>query len=171
MTVEAGITLHELHEHLARHGLAMINVGSISDQTLGGIVTTATHGSGIAYGVISTHVMALTVLLADGSCVSCSRSDRSDLFTASVCGLGATGLIISVELEVEPAFRLKEIAESRPFHAVLDNLDDVAHSAQHVRLAWTPSADTIRVGMMNRTQEVISVYNHLFLSYSSPSPA
>ncbi|KAF9048042.1 gulonolactone oxidase Lgo1 [Hymenopellis radicata] len=153
VTVEAGITLNELHAHLARHDLAMMNVGSISDQTLGGVVTTATHGSGITYGVISTHVRSLTLLLADGTYVSCSRREHSDLFTASICGLGATGLIISVELEVEPAFRLKEIAESRPFDDVLDNLDEIAHSAEHVRLAWTPSADRVRVGMMNRTQE------------------
>jgi L-gulonolactone oxidase len=59
---QSGITLHVLHAELAKHNLAMINVGSISDQTLGGIVTTATHGSGINYGVISTHVIALTIL-------------------------------------------------------------------------------------------------------------
>lgn len=134
----------------------MMNVGSISDQTLGGIVTTATHGSGIAYGVISTHVMSLSILLADGSYVTCSRRERSDLFNASICGLGTTGLIINVELEVESAFKLKEIAISRPFDDVLQNLDDIAHSAEHVRLAWTPSADRVRVGMMNRTQEVSS---------------
>lgn len=154
VTVEAGITLNDLHAHLSRHNLAMINVGSISDQTLGGVVTTATHGSGITYGVISTHVMSLSILLADGSYVTCSRRENAELFTASICGLGATGLIISVELEVEPAFRLKEVAVSRPFDDVLDNLDDIAHSAEHVRLAWTPSADRVRVGMMNRTQEV-----------------
>ncbi|KIY62876.1 gulonolactone oxidase Lgo1 [Cylindrobasidium torrendii FP15055 ss-10] len=153
VTAQAGITLNALHAHLARHHLAMINVGSISDQTLGGIVTTATHGSGVAYGVISTHVCSLTLLLADGSYVRCSRSERTALFTASLCGLGATGLIINVELEVEPAFRLQEVAELRLFSEVVDQLDEIAHSAEHVRLAWTPAADRIRVGMMNRTAE------------------
>lgn len=132
----------------------MINVGSISDQTLAGIVTTATHGSGIGYGVISTHVMALTLLLADGSRVFCSRNERPDLFIASICGLGATGLILTVQLEVEPAFRLKELQESLSFEETIDHFDELVHSAQHVRFWWFPASDTVRCSYSDRTQEV-----------------
>lgn len=132
----------------------MMNVGSISDQTLAGVITTATHGTGIAYGVISTHVMAMTLLLADGSRVSCSRHERPDLFSASLCGLGATGLILSIQLEVEPAFRLEELQESLPFEEVMQNLDEIVHSAQHVRFWWYPVADTIRCSYFDRTQQV-----------------
>lgn len=153
VTVEAGIVLHDLHRHLERYGLAMSNCGSISDQTLGGVVTTATHGTGIAYSVISADVHSLTLLLADGSYVYCSRTERADLFAASLCGLGATGLLVNIELQVEPVFRLKEVAELRPFADVVDKLDSIAHSAEHVRLAWTPATDLIRVGRMDRTTD------------------
>ena len=47
VVAQAGIILSKLHAELAAHGLAMINLGSISDQTLAGVVTTATHGTGI----------------------------------------------------------------------------------------------------------------------------
>lgn len=154
---QAGITLHDLHIELAKSNLAMINVGSISDQTLAGIVTTATHGSGIGFGVMSIHVMALTLLLADGSRVTCSRSDRPDLFTASLCGLGSTGLILHIYLEVEPAFRLKELQETLPFEEVMENLDQLVYSAEHVRFWWFPTTDTVRCSYSDRTQEVISV--------------
>lgn len=154
VVAEAGINLHVLHEKLAEHGLAMINVGSISDQTLGGIVTTATHGSGIHYGVISTHVMALTILLADGSRVYCSRHERTDLFTASICGLGSTGLILTIQLEVEPKFRLKELQETISFDDGVDRLDELVSAAEHVRIWWFASAGTFRVSSANRSVEV-----------------
>uniref|UniRef100_A0A0W0G1U4 D-arabinono-1,4-lactone oxidase n=1 Tax=Moniliophthora roreri TaxID=221103 RepID=A0A0W0G1U4_MONRR len=150
---EGGITLSDLHVELGKHDLAMMNVGSISDQTLAGIVTTASHGSGIEYGVMSTHVLSLNLLLADGSHVYCSREKRSDLFMASICGLGSTGLIISIELEVEPAFRLKEVRRSRHFEEVMADLEEVIHSAEHVRFWWFPAADTIRESVSNRTRE------------------
>lgn len=158
VVAEAGITLHDLHAQLAEHGLAMINVGSISDQTLAGIVTTATHGSGMNYGVMSTQVMALTLLLADGSRVTCSRNEREDLFMASICGLGSTGLILSIQLEVEPAFRLQEVQETLEFDDVVAHLDEVAHAAEHVRIWWFPSAGTMRVSSSDRTQEVCSQF-------------
>lgn len=154
VVAQGGVTLAALHDALAAHGLAMINLGSISDQTLAGVVTTATHGTGVHFKVISTHVRALTLLLADGTRARCSRDERPDLFTASLCGLGATGLILTVTLDVGPAFRLKETQESVPFARVLDNLDAIAHAAEHVRLWWFPQADVVRVSSANRTDEV-----------------
>lgn len=148
------MTLSALHAALASHGLAMINLGSISDQTLAGVVTTATHGTGMHFKVISTHVLALTLLLADGSIVRCSRAERPELFTASLCGLGATGLMLDITLEVGPAFRLKEKQESVPFGDVIRDVDAIANSAEHVRLWWFPQADVVRVSTANRTDEV-----------------
>ncbi|KAG6830526.1 hypothetical protein H0H92_000198 [Tricholoma furcatifolium] len=166
---QGGITLHDLHAQLATYGLAMINVGSISDQTLAGIVTTATHGSGIEYGVISTHVMGLTLLLADGTRTFCSRSERSDLFIATICGLGATGLILNIQLEVEPAFRLKEIQESISFDDFVHRYDKLVHSAQHVRFWWFPVSDTVRCSYFDRSKEEktppISWWRDAFLGY------
>ncbi|KAL0579389.1 D-arabinono-1,4-lactone oxidase [Marasmius crinis-equi] len=151
--VQGGITLSDLHVELEKQGLAMINLGSISDQTLAGIIATATHGTGITYGVLSTHVLSLNMLLADGSRVRCSRQEHPELFTASLCGLGTTGLLMSIEMEVEPAFRLKENHEARPFQDVMANLTEVVHSAEHARFYWFPAADTIVQKTANRTHE------------------
>lgn len=132
----------------------MSNVGSISDQTLGGIISTSTHGSGVTYKVISSHVLALTLMLADGTRVRCSRQDRSDLFMASLCGLGSTGLILTAELEVEPAFRLKEVWKALEFDSVVNDLDNLASSGEHVRMWWYPQTQKVRVGAADRTREV-----------------
>ncbi|KAF8904784.1 gulonolactone oxidase Lgo1 [Gymnopilus junonius] len=153
VVAQGGITLNDLNAQLAKNNLAMITLGSISDQSLAGIVATATHGSGVSYGVISTNVMALSLLLADGSRVTCSRSEHSDLFMASICGLGATGIILSVQVEMEPAFRLKEMQQSLPFEDVVQNMDKLARSAEHARFWWFPSKDIIRCSYSNRTTE------------------
>ncbi|KAF9491105.1 gulonolactone oxidase Lgo1 [Pleurotus eryngii] len=153
VVVQGGITLSDLHLQLAKHKLAMMNVGSISDQTLAGIVTTATHGSGIDFGVMSTHALGLTLLLADGSRVFCSRYERANLFMATICGLGSTGLILNVHLQVEPAFMLKEYQESLSFNEAMENLDTIVHSGEHVRFWWFYSPDTVRVSVSNRTDE------------------
>ena len=154
VVAQAGITLNDLHAQLAKNNLAMTNVGSISEQTLGGVITTATHGSGITYGVLSNQVRALSLLLADGSRTSCSRTERPDLFLATICGLGATGIILSVQLDVEPIFRLKEMQQTLPFDEVVQNFDHHVHSAEHVRFWWFPTRDVMRCSYSNRTNEV-----------------
>jgi len=154
VVTEAGITLNKLHVALGALGLAMSNLGSISDQTLAGVITTATHGSGVNYGVISAHVLALGLLLADGTLVRCSKTENPDLFMASLCGLGSTGLLIFVTLEVEPAFRLKEVSETVGLDETIENLDELAGSGEHVRMWWFPQTDRVRVSVADRTREV-----------------
>ncbi|KAJ7768912.1 L-gulonolactone D-arabinono-1,4-lactone oxidase [Mycena metata] len=153
VVVQAGITLTDLHVELAKHGLAMRNLGSISDQTLGGIVTTASHGSGVTYPVMSADVAALTLLLADGSRARCSRNERRDLFLATLCGLGATGLILTIQLQVERAFRLKDEQCSRTFDDLIENFDEIVRSAEHVRFWWIAASHTVRCSVVNRTTE------------------
>ncbi|KAH8101328.1 L-gulonolactone/D-arabinono-1,4-lactone oxidase [Cristinia sonorae] len=150
---QGGITLNALHAALATHNLAMINVGSISDQTLAGVVTTATHGSGLNYQNISTHVLSLLLLLADGTRARCSRHEQPDLYWASLCGLGSTGIILQVQLQVCPAFRLKDTQETVPLDKVLSNFDAIVQSSEHSRLWWFPQADVVRVSLVDRTLE------------------
>lgn len=132
----------------------MINLGSISEQTLAGMMTTATHGTGIHHRVLSSHVQAVRLLKADGTKVTCSRDHLPDLFYATLCGLGSTGIILEIRMEVRPAFRLREVQETYKFNDVIDKLDDVAASAEFVRLWWWPQADDVCVSSMDETYEV-----------------
>lgn len=151
---QGGVTLQRLHAALAARGLAMINLGSISEQTLAGMLTTATHGTGVEHKVLSTHVQAVRLLLANGNKVLCSRDNHPDLFLATLCGLGSTGIILDVRMEVTQAFRLREVQETFKFDDVVDKLNTVARSAEFVRIWWWPQAGDVRVSAMDKTQEV-----------------
>src|SRR3954447_21358572 len=56
VTVEAGIRVYKLNEELWKDGLALSNLGSISDQSISGAISTTTHGSSINFGNMSTQV-------------------------------------------------------------------------------------------------------------------
>lgn len=170
VVVEAGISLHLLHQRLGEHGLAMSNVGSISDQSLGGVITTATHGSGVDFAVIPSHVLELKLLLADGSTISCSRDYLSDLFLATLSGLGTTGFVLAVKLAVEPAFKLREVRQMVDFDTGLLHLDALAVSAEHVRIWWFPQQRAWRVMGSSRTSEVSRIHIVLNVLIRDPCP-
>ncbi|KAL5525205.1 ALO1 [Sanghuangporus sanghuang] len=153
VVVQGGIILNALHECLAAHNLAMSNLGSISDQTLGGIISTATHGTGLTFGVISTMVLELKLMLADGTQITCSESFRPDLFKASLCGLGATGLILAIKLQAEPAFRLRDEQDTVSFDTFIETFDALVSSGEHTRFWWFVQNGFVRTSVCNRTQE------------------
>ncbi|WVW84910.1 hypothetical protein I302_106946 [Kwoniella bestiolae CBS 10118] len=156
-TFMAGTTLHQVHSSLAAASppLALPNIGSISDQTIGGLISTASHGSGVTFPVLSQHVRSLVLVLPlpGAPVVKVSPNDDPDLFKASLCGLGASGLMLEVEIEVEEAFRLKETKEPKTVDEVLENLDEIKQSAEHVRVWWYPDGKGMIVGRANRTYQ------------------
>ena len=62
VVVEAGVTIYDLSQNLAKYGLALPNLGSISAQTISGAMATATHGTGLNYGIMPTIIEEITLV-------------------------------------------------------------------------------------------------------------
>ena len=89
VTVRSGTTLRALNAALDGLGLAMANLGDIDAQTVAGALSTGTHGTGARLGGLATQAEAFDLVLGDGSTVTCSASERPDLFAAAREGLVA----------------------------------------------------------------------------------
>lgn len=143
--------MKDFHQIAHRYNLSLPVLGSISEQSVAGSISTATHGCGYHYGCMSTYVESLTLILADSSQVTVSDSEGRELFRATLCGLGLTGIITRVKFKCEESFHLEEIAYSIPFDTFADNYDAIGRSAQHVRMYWYPQVDRVKVELLNRT--------------------
>jgi L-gulonolactone oxidase len=142
VTVDAGIPLHRLNSILAQHGLAMEILGDIDRQTIAGAVSTGTHGSGAAFGSISTQLRGLELVLADGSVVQCSATERPELFEAARVSIGALGVITKVTLQCVPLYALHAVDAPMPLDEVLDQVDDLVAGNDHFEFFWFPHTAT-----------------------------
>jgi FAD-linked oxidoreductase len=141
VTVGAGTTLRRLNADLAALGLGLTNMGDVDRQTAAGAISTGTHGTGRSSGAIATQVVALELVLADGSVVTCSPSSHSGLFSAARVALGALGVLTAVTLQAEPAFLLRAVERPRPLEEVLDGFDDFVAAHDHAEFFWFPHTD------------------------------
>ncbi|TPX10741.1 uncharacterized protein E0L32_008310 [Thyridium curvatum] len=107
VTTQSGIRLYALCEELDKNGLAMANLGSINEQSMGGVFATGTHGSSLLHGLISEDILAIKILLSDGTVKTCSASENEDLFRAALISLGALGIVVEVTFRAAPAFSLR----------------------------------------------------------------
>ena len=76
--VQGGVTIAALNAALAKHGLALENLGDIDVQSVAGAISTATHGTGAALRNISSQVRELKLVLADGSTLVCSSNGAGE---------------------------------------------------------------------------------------------
>jgi L-gulono-1,4-lactone dehydrogenase len=148
--VEGAVTIRELNEHLAAHGLALENLGDIDAQTIAGAISTATHGTGAALRNLSSQVAALELVLADGTILECDESD-ADLLRAARVGLGALGAIATVTLRCVPAFTLHGIDRPQPLDFVLTNFERLVTENEHFEFYVFPHCNTALTRTNNKT--------------------
>jgi FAD-linked oxidoreductase len=148
---QAGLPLHRLNALLGEAGLGLTNMGDIDVQTVAGAVSTGTHGTGRDSAGFAAQIAGLELVLADGSVVSCSRSERPELFAAARVGLGALGVISTVTFQAEKAFVLEADERPMPLDEVLDGFFDLVEDNEHFEFYWFPHTDIALTKRNNRT--------------------
>ena len=99
---QAGITLAEIIRFALPRGFFLPVTPGTKFPTLGGCIAADVHGKNHhAEGSIAAFVESLDMVLADGSTVRCSRSQRADLFWATLGGMGLTGFIYAATLRLK----------------------------------------------------------------------
>ncbi len=150
--VGGGTVLAELNQRLHELGLGMENLGDIDRQTVAGAISTGTHGTGAKLRNISSQVVAMELVLADGSVRELTAEGDPDLLRAARVSIGSLGAITSVTLRCLPAFTLHRVDKPEPREAVLDNFQERADAHEHFELFTFPYADSALVLERNRTE-------------------
>lgn len=144
VTVEGGIKYGELAPYLHKEGFALNNLASLPHISVAGSITTATHGSGVKNGNLSSAVTALEIVKADGSIVHLSKATDAEKLNAAVVGLGALGVITKVTLQVEPTFMMQQrVFTQMPMAQVKQNFEKIVSAGYSVSLFTDWQQDSI----------------------------
>jgi L-gulono-1,4-lactone dehydrogenase len=166
LNVESGITIRSLNKALHERGLAFINLGGYDGQTICGVTSTSTHGSGIAYPPLCDFIKSMEIVSCRGKVWRIEPSQTSgmaltnpaaytaahpdpethelvqddDWFHAALVGMGCLGVIYSVVLEVREAFLLRETRAITTWQAVKQQLSDgkIYSMPEHYELLLNP---------------------------------
>jgi FAD/FMN-containing dehydrogenase len=100
---EAGITLAEILNVAIPLGWFLPVTPGTQYVTLGGALANDVHGKNHhVRGTFGVHVTQFSLLRSDQGAIICSKTQNSELFAATIGGLGLTGIIEWVELQLMP---------------------------------------------------------------------
>ncbi|WP_206099697.1 D-arabinono-1,4-lactone oxidase [Longirhabdus pacifica] len=168
-TVWAGTKLKKLGELLHKHGVAQENLGDINAQSIAGAITTGTHGTGATLGNLSTQVLEVTVVTADGNVITSSQNENAHLFKALQLSLGMLGIIVKVKIKVIPSYKLQYESKRIPFSTCMEKLAHYKSSFRHFEFYCFPYSDTTQIKCLQPTnapttkQSVIHTFNETFI--------
>lgn len=156
VTVRAGIRLRHLGEYLHQRGLALSNLGSIAEQSIAGAIATGTHGTGIRFGNLATHIIGLRLITGSGEILDLSADAEPALFSAARVSLGCLGIISQVTVQCEPAFNLHEYSQPMSFADAIAALPELVAAHEHTKLWWLPHTDSVHAMCSDRTSAPVS---------------
>jgi decaprenylphospho-beta-D-ribofuranose 2-oxidase len=124
---EAGVSLEEIISLFGPKGwLPMICPGT-KFVTIGGAIANDIHGKAHHIdGSFVNCVLSFTILLADGSIRTASRTENADLFWANFGGLGLLGVILTTRIKL----RKVETTYFRQKSVVIKNLDHMLEALE-----------------------------------------
>src|SRR6266567_3667013 len=135
---ESGTLLSDLLAVATAHGWFPPVVPGTKFVTIGGLIAADVHGKNHHRdGSFGQHVESLRLALADGRIVSCSRLENSEIFAATLGGMGLTGVILSARIRLRPigSDLIEEtIVRAPSLEALLQLFCE--HSAASYSVAW-----------------------------------
>ncbi|MEW2126264.1 D-arabinono-1,4-lactone oxidase [Streptomyces sp. NPDC007259] len=139
LTLSAGLRYGEFAAELHERGFALANLGSLPHISAAGAVATGTHGSGVGNRSLAASVRTLSLVTADGGTRTLTRTDED--FAGAVVSLGALGVVTSLELDLVPAFDVRQwVYEDLPEATLTARFDEVMSAAYSVSVFtdWSP---------------------------------
>ncbi len=136
VTVQSGIRLKELLRFLESEGWTLPCLPDIDTVTLGGAISTGTHGTTGGAHPIAEYVVECRIVMADGSVVTVREHDSA--MPAVRCALGVLGVLSTITLRCVPLYHLRVEEEAvadtvwkREYRQWLKEYD-------FVRIIWLP---------------------------------
>lgn len=136
--VAAGTLLGQLGQPLEAIDQALFNMPDIDQQSLAGLLATATHGTGSKLMCLSGYVAALTLVTANGERIECSQTQHPDQFQAARVGLGCLGIVTDVTLQNTRPYRLRKTTEWLPIEDILATADTLADQHRNFEFYYIP---------------------------------
>ena len=108
VTCGPGVLLETIHREAWARGLTLSNAPAPPWVTIGGAVSTGSHGS-LMGGSLSSRLTRCRLVVADGSVVE-MKSDHPYMDAARI-SLGMLGVMTQLTLQLDPAYRLKLVQQ------------------------------------------------------------
>lgn len=122
LSVESGISLAKLLKLIVKQGWFLPVMPGTANVSLGGCIATDIHGKNHCFaGSLGQHVLNLQLITANGKKINCSPKIIPELFWATIGGMGLTGIIGVVTLQLKRI----ETAYMKVQHHTKNNLKQI----------------------------------------------
>ena len=134
--VDAGTRWHQVISTLDPLGFSPAVMQSNADFGVASTFCVNAHGWPVPYGPFGSTVRSFKLMLADGTIVTCSRTENSELFGLAMGGYGYFGIILELEVDMVANLLLQPAFEAMPAEVFAQKFTDAIDGDTGVKMAY-----------------------------------
>lgn len=174
VTVDAGVALRKLIDRVEEAGLSLVAAPYWEGASIGGLISTGSHGSSWwgKGGSVHDHIIGLSLVVpakqSEGYAKILRLEPKDQLFNAAKVSLGLLGVISKVKLSLERRFKRSITYDFTNDAQIEDMYMDHGKKYEFADITWYPSKHTAAYRYDNRVPLNVSgsgVYD--FLGFQS----
>jgi len=142
---QSGVKISDLANALAVQGLTLPSLPENRNVTIGGAISTGSHGSSKRWGSISDFVTSITLATSSCKLITLDESSNPDDFSAAKLGLGMLGVVVEIELNCVDMFYIKKIVLDLAYEDFLKDHASIMNSYEHFWIHWQPSRGRLKI--------------------------
>lgn len=159
VTLGPAVTVDQLAQFFLDNEVCLpssVGIG-LGEATMGGVLSTGCHGSGIDMPSVSDWIVEVELIDAQGELKHYSEEkDGSTVMNALRLSLGMCGVITSFTIRVLPMFNVHVVESKQPVASALAGLKELVMGNEYAEVSWIPFNDQIWVQQANTTQDPVT---------------
>jgi predicted dehydrogenase len=141
----AGVQIGDVNRALASHNLCLPSLTCSPQSTIGGVISTGSHGTSVCHGTLSDRVTELTLVLASGELLKLNESHHPELLRAARVSVGMLGVVAEVELQAVDIQHFEFFQSTLDAQAFLAVQDELWAAFEYVWCKWPIGSDSLHV--------------------------
>jgi FAD/FMN-containing dehydrogenase len=118
VSCQSGLLLHDLFKKIIPEGWFMPVVPGTQFITIGGAVANDIHGKNHhKRGSFGNHIIEIKLQDSQNNIITCSKNENYELFKATIGGLGLTGVILEVKIQLIQLSSTRISQNTTPFYS------------------------------------------------------
>ncbi|XP_046569751.1 uncharacterized protein LOC124278047 [Haliotis rubra] len=141
LTAMTGVYEYDLNEFMVRNDVTMLSQPLNVNETFGGMVAAATHGSTWSAPTYSGYVRELRLMDSSGRLRRFTIERHPELMKAVICNLGMFGIMYDITIQVYPTLIAKVHNQFVPLDSIIYNhtaLRDTVTGNFLTEISWFP---------------------------------
>jgi FAD/FMN-containing dehydrogenase len=147
--VGAGSELRAISRDLDEVGLSLPNYGDVATQTVAGVISTGTHGSGKRLHNLSMMLIGGRLVTGTGEVIDVDGERDRDVLRGVRVSLGTLGIWTELRLQLAERYELERAEWCTTTRECLPRLDQFAEENRNFDFYWYPRSDAVKLRCLN----------------------